>query len=110
MPLADVVARNDRDRSRVRAARLQAKAEQCREPSTSESLHRIIRGGDYGWVEIHAEYLEHLLDRIASGNAEIVRQQELWALQSGIIKALAVEVPDDVRARVLAPLVEAYRG
>lgn len=37
-------------------------------------------------------------------NAELARQQELWRTQSRVISALAAEVPDDIRARVLAPL------
>lgn len=34
----------------------------------------------------------------------LVRERELWRHQSSIIRALAAEVPDEVRQRVLAPL------
>lgn len=35
---------------------------------------------------------------------DLEREREIWSVQSRVIKALAAEVPDDVRARVLAPL------
>lgn len=47
-----------------------------------------------------------LADEIEALRAELERQQALWTTQSQVITALAAEVPDDVRARVLSPIFE----
>jgi hypothetical protein len=60
-----------------------------------------------GWSLEDATAVKELIADLASANAEVERQQEIWSVQSGVIRALADEVPDDVRARVLAPLLEA---
>lgn len=36
--------------------------------------------------------------------SDLEREREIWSVQSRVIRALAAEVPDDVRERVLAPL------
>lgn len=48
-----------------------------------------------------------VLDHIEGLEGELERQQEMWSVQSRVISALAAEVPDDVRERVLAPIREA---
>lgn len=59
-----------------------------------------------GWSLEDVTAIKEVLADLASANAEIERQQEIWTVQAKVIHALAAEVPDDVRARVLAPLSE----
>jgi len=52
-----------RAEQRRTASELQARAEELRD-GLSDEMRRGIRATDHGWVEIRAEYLAHLLDRI----------------------------------------------
>lgn len=45
------------------AARLQERADEVRD-GNSDRVHRTIHATGGGWVEIQAEYLGHLIDRI----------------------------------------------
>lgn len=47
----------------AQAAELQDLASDVRD-GRSDTMHRVIRATGAGWVEIQAEYLRHLLDRI----------------------------------------------
>ncbi len=50
---------------RIHAAELQERAEECRDGSSEGTTYpRSIRATGGGWVEIAAEYLDHLLGRI----------------------------------------------
>ncbi len=50
---------------RIVAARLQERAEQCRDGNSEGTTYlRSIRATGGGWVEIDAEYLDHLFGRI----------------------------------------------
>ena len=50
---------------RRRAAALEQRADEERD-GRSDRMHRVIRATGHGWVEIQADYLGHLLDRIES--------------------------------------------
>lgn len=70
---------------------LEEMRERSRDPRCPRALALLI-----------TEWARVLDGELAAMNAELVRQQELWSVQSRVIRLVGFAIPEDVRAVVLA--------